>query len=139
MIAGTIGYDERYCVEQLSIAADYALAPAAWPPLPGTSPLDSRDHRHRVSALHDIGLGGACLCIGDGDLDLGRHIVIRIALDQIPGTARKETATFLARVLWRLETPKCRKVGLQFLAVPRGFAALIERISVLADPCEPKS
>lgn len=137
MIGGTIAQDERYCVDKFYIAADYGLTSRGPRTLPGAGSFNHTGRQQHLSVLQNIGFGGACLCIGHEDLDLGRQIALRILLDPPLAANAEHHMVFLAQVIWRLESPECRKVGLQFIAVPIDFVDLMTRVCSVAEPCHP--
>lgn len=137
MIGGAIAQDERYCVKKFYIGADYGLISRGLCTLPSAGSFDRAGRRQHLSVLQNIGFGGACLCIGHQDLDLGRKIVLRILLDPPFAANAGHPMLFMAQVIWLLESPECRKVGLQFIAVPSDFNDLMTRVCAVAEPCQP--
>ncbi|MDX1764388.1 MAG: PilZ domain-containing protein [bacterium] len=137
MIGGAIAQDDRFCVEKHYIGADYTLISGGLQALPDAALFEDTHRRQRQSVLQNLGFGGACLCIGHEDLDLGRQIALRILLDPPLAANARHPVICLAQVIWLLESAECRKVGLQFFAVPLDFADVMSRVGAVSEPCHP--
>jgi hypothetical protein len=133
MICDAISHYDRYYIQNHVITACYSLIARDHVTSLAVHSFLHSDRPQHLARVENIGLGGICLCVGKTELDLGRKVALTLVLGENESAEDVGTGVFVAEVIWLLETPKCRQVGLKFLAVPQDFADTLDNLAALAD------